>query len=244
MNASDAVKKRSVAMGNSLSSQYKAVRLRETVLVESELENIHWCISVDGDTELTGQGKVILTTQGLHLFNNKHSKGAGNQSFPISSIISAETRPKRSDDVESSPHEQHLAICLGGRAASEDDGHHVPQIRMMDETSGRSPRNVKAGTEICLRTDDHLLLSNILQEIEGRAGVARNPEHYLERMLHSTSGRVARTQRFMLHYSSGRIESSGSSEGGEEGADVTTDMMRFTSGRVPRPPRFSADDEH
>jgi hypothetical protein len=229
-------------MGNSLSSQYKAVRLRETVLVESELENIHWRISVAGDTELIGQGKVILTTQGLHLFNNKHLKGADKQSFPIRSIVSAESRPKRSDDVESNPHEQHLVICLGGRADSEDDDH-VPRMRMMDETNGRSPRVVKAGTEICLSTDDHLLLSNILQDIVGHAGIARNPEHYLERMLHSTSGRVARTQRFMLNHSSGRVEYLESSDGGEDGADVTTDMMRFTSGRVPRPPRFSADDE-
>jgi hypothetical protein len=58
------------SLGNSLDKQFKAVRSGEDVLVESPLGNVHWCISQNGKMHV-GQGKAILTSKALHLWNDK-----------------------------------------------------------------------------------------------------------------------------------------------------------------------------
>jgi hypothetical protein len=88
-----------------------------------------------------------------------------------------------------------------------------------------SPINHQVCTEyeVLLFTDEPELLSSCsdalsqLIEMQGN----HNSEHYIERMLHFTSGR--------LHLSKGEAGSEG-----EEGGSQTTDMMRYTSGRVDR----------
>lgn len=231
---------------NSVSSQCKAIRKRETVLAESQMEDVLWKVSVSGDIKHTGEGKVMLTNQKLYLFNKNQPKGVSqscNQQFTIGSMATASIRSKRPGD-DSDVYEQHLAISFGDTAASQDDIGKVLHVRMMDETSGRVPPKIANGTEIVLRAHELEFLSNLLEELNELRGVRRDPEHYVERMLHVTSGRVGHAHRFMLHHSSGRAErSSRNSECSEEG-EVTMDMMRFTSGRASFPPRFSAEGEH
>lgn len=174
--------------------------------------------------------------------------------FPLTAIVSSEMRDAPQQDKPFLPSAepgaacQTLVICVGSSVASDGEEDGGGQLRMMDESSGRVPgkNDTKMGarTEICLYADGvdgGLFLADLSEEVQDRIGIERNPEHFLERMLDMTSGRADRTQRFMLHHSSGRSERS---DWEEEGGDVTTDMMRFTSGRQPRPPRFSEEDLH
>lgn len=194
-----------------------------------------------------------------------HPRCDSKHHFPLTAIASAEMRDAPQQDkpflpsAEPSAGLQTLVICVGGSTAvdGENDGGdllrmmdessgRVSRTRMMEESSGRVPGKIvtKMGsrTEICLCAVDEdggLFLANLLEEVQDRIGIERNPEHYLERMLDITSGRSDRPLRFMLHHSSGRRQPS---DWEEEGGGVTTDMMRFTSGRQPRPSRFSEED--
>jgi hypothetical protein len=58
------------AMGSSTSSEFNAVRKMEQVVVEPS-ENVKWSILESGAVWQSGQGKAILTTQGLHLWDSK-----------------------------------------------------------------------------------------------------------------------------------------------------------------------------
>jgi hypothetical protein len=71
------------SLGNSLSEQFKDVRSREDVVVESPLGNVRWCISQNGKRH-AGQGKAILTSKALHLWNDKCARPpAQHASLPL-----------------------------------------------------------------------------------------------------------------------------------------------------------------
>jgi hypothetical protein len=107
--------------------------------------------------------------------------------------------------------------------------------KMLHHTSGRtSPlhSSPQVPAEISMWVGDSACLSGLFTAattlIEDERAV--NSEHYVERMLEFTSGRVSTETSFMLSSLSGRL---GVGEEEEE-EEVTTDMMRFTSGRLPR----------
>ena len=273
-------------MGSSASSQYEAVRKREGAVVESK-NNVLWLLSENG-AMYSGRGKVMLTSRGLHIWNDKYKHYSlfsclsldvsstpplrprcdSKHHFPLTAIVSAEMRDAPQEAVPFPGAAcQTLVLCVGSSVASDGEEDGGGQLRMMDESSGRVPgkNDTKMGarTEICLYAnvvDGGFFLADLSKEVQDRIGIQRDPGHYLERMLDMTSGRVERdpehdiertrmldmtsgradrTQRFMLHHSSGRGQRL---DWEEEGGDVTTDMMRFTSGRQPRPPRFSEED--
>jgi hypothetical protein len=255
-------------MGSSASSQYEAVRKREGAVVESK-NNVLWLLSENGAMD-SGRGKVMLTSRGLHIWNDKYKHYSlfsclsldvsstpplrprcdSKHHFPLTAIASAEMRDAPQEAVPFLGEAcQTLVLCVGSSVASDGEEDGGGQLRMMDE--------------ICLYADvvdGGFFLADLSKEVQDRIGIQRDPGHYLERMLDMTSGRVERdpehdiertrmldmtsgradrTQRFMLHHSSGRGQRL---DWEEEGGDVTTDMMRFTSGRQPRPPRFSEED--
>jgi hypothetical protein len=143
---------------------------------------------------------------------------------------------------------QTLVIRVSSSAEADVEDVGASQLRMMHESSGRVPGNSNAAVvpaEICLFSggaDDDLFLADLSGEIQMRIGIKRNPEHYLERMLDFTSGRVSPPQRFMLHHSSGRAEHSARLEREEASNEVTMDMLRFTSGRKSSSPPLSEGD--
>lgn len=106
--------------------------------------------------------------------------------------------------------------------------------KMMHHTSGRmSPldHSPQGSVEICMWVGDSACLGGFFTAASELIGErAFNSEHYVERMLEYTSGRVSKGTSFMLSHLSGRL-------GFGEEEEATTDMMRFTSGRLPRSSR-------
>jgi hypothetical protein len=130
---------------------------------------------------------------------------------------------------------QQVVVFRSGDDVEEADAEVMGRFKMLHHTSGRtsplhSPPQVPA--EICMWVGDSVCLSGLFTAatklIEDKR--ADNSEHYVERMLEFTSGRVSTETSFMLSSLSGRL---GVCQEKEE-EEVTTDMMRFTSGRLPR----------
>jgi hypothetical protein len=141
--------------------------------------------------------------------------------------------------------QQVLVISTGD---DDDDFDLAPQIRMLDETSGRVPQT-KSVVCVWLDGPELQLLEDFLKGIQDKllhAESRRNPEHYVERMLEFTSGRASRSSSassitsFMLQFSSGRRIL----EEFEEEGQTTTDMMRFTSGRREKPLARASREEN
>ena len=118
-----------------------------------------------------------------------------------------------------------LQECLVLTTKQDEDT--MPRTKMSDETSGRVPRNMEIGIWL----EDSLSLNELLEGLEQFCKVkqVRDPELYMERMLHVSSGRVE-PLLMMLHHSGGRASASSKAQLEEV---MTTDMMRFTSGRRP-----------
>ena len=79
-------------MGNSSSTEFKAVRKNEHVVVEPS-QNVQWSVHERGAVRLSGQGKLILTTQGLHLWNDKCEPRAPLQQLLCGTDTAAEPIP-------------------------------------------------------------------------------------------------------------------------------------------------------
>jgi hypothetical protein len=212
-------------MGSSTSSQAKADPIRDDILVQSPGKNANWCVMNDGILVQSGIGKAILTDEGLQLCNEKcvtfvffnlwHSHCCRtNRYVGIDEILGVEMRLefegislKKTDSASQNV----LVLCASGGSGSDHD---LSEPRkMLHETSGRVSRH--RWTEIGLWLDDPACLSTFFKELSRlRLSGQRNPELYMERMLHFTSGRIPSNHCIQ--------------------EKETMDMMTYTSGRLSR----------